>query len=489
MDKIEPDTNREALTADLSFKNSSNTLAKITLFGAAREVTGSCYLIETESARVLVDCGMFQGSKRLELLNRIPTALKKQKIDCVILSHGHLDHCGRLPLLCAEGFIGPIYATAASKDIAELILFDAAKIQRDDIERENRKRKRVGLEPLKALFTQKDVERVCRQFRLLDYDQWKEICPGVKVKLVEAGHILGSSSIQLNIYNKHESRTLIFSGDLGQWDAPIMKDPAQIDDADMVFLESTYGNREHRSIAETVEEFEELIKTAVKNKGKILIPTFAVGRTQQVLYHLGKMFRSGAIPRFPVYLDSPMAIAATDLYAKHRILMDEEAQGLAKSGQAIGNISDLKLCITPDESRALNSVSGPCIILAGAGMCNAGRILHHFRHNLELPDTVVIIVGYQTRGSLGRQLIEGAQRVKIFGETIHVNATVKSLGGFSAHGGQSDLLRWLAPMAKNGARIVLTHGEAHSITEFSQKIRSEFGLSPESPKLGDTLFI
>ena len=460
---------------------------RVTLFGAAREVTGSCYLLETKSSRILVDCGLFQGSRRVERHNHIPASLGSRLIDCVLLTHGHLDHCGRLPLLCKSGFRGIIYATPATIDIALLILHDAAKIQKDDTDRENRKRKRLGLELVEPLFTQRDVEQVARQFRPLNYNSWLEVVEDINIRFVDAGHILGSASIDMIVTTDDSSKRLVFSGDLGQYDVPIMRDPAYLESADMVFVESTYGDREHRSIEETVLEFERLIKTAVQNKGKILIPTFAVGRTQQILYYLAKMFRSGSLPEIPVYLDSPMAIAATDLYAKHSSLMDEEAKLLQGRGEFLDDLTSLRLSISPEESQALNNIPGPCIILAGAGMCNAGRILHHFRHNLDSADTVVIIVGYQTRGSIGRQMIEGASSVKIFGETVRVRATVKALGGFSAHGGRSDLLRWLQAMAGNAARIVITHGEPNSMIEFAHQIKEKFGSSSEMPRLGDVV--
>jgi metallo-beta-lactamase family protein len=459
----------------------------ITLYGAAEEVTGSCYLLETGAARLLIDCGMFQGSERLERQNRIPANILSRKLDAVLLTHGHLDHCGRLPLLAKEGYSGPIFATAGTTDIAGLILHDAAKIEEDDTERENKIRKRNRQKLIKPLFRGHDVEHVCRQFQSINYDEWLPIAEGVQARFVEAGHIMGSASIEVMVDQDGDTKRLVFSGDLGQWNAPILRDPARLDTADLVFMESTYGDRQHRSLADTVTEFEGLIKSAVENKGKILIPTFAVGRAQQILYHVAAMFRKKIVPPFPIYLDSPMAIAATELYAKNLKFMDEEAQDLEKNGQLDHDLATLKTCQTAIESKALNAVEGPCLILAGAGMCNAGRILHHLRHCLGTPENVVIIVGYQARGCLGRDLIEGAPTVKILGETVHVKATVKGLGGFSAHAGQSDLLKWLAPMAVQHPRVVLTHGESHSINELAYEISQRFGIECEKPKLEDVV--
>ncbi len=463
---------------------------QVTLLGAAYEVTGSAYLLETGRNRVLIDCGLFQGSQKLEKLNHIPALVKAEKLDAVLLTHGHLDHCGRLPLLLKAGYFGPVYASPGTIDIAKLILSDAARIQEDDCARENRKRSRLGLEAVKPLFSQKDVLRVFNQFKEIEYNKNIRVCESVEACFVEAGHILGSTSIILNLTDENQLRKkLVFSGDIGQWDTPIVKDPTIIREADWVFVESTYGNRDHRTLSETVEEFENLLLRASERKGKILIPTFAVGRTQQILYHLAEFFRKKVIDTIPVYLDSPMAAKATELYARHPELMDQEAYDLQESGQLRRDLRSLRTCIKPEESQALNSVEGPCIILAGSGMCNAGRILHHFRHNLSNENTVVIIVGYQARGSLGRMMLEGAKRVKIFSETIHVNAEVRGLGGFSAHAGQTDLLRWLSLMAEQNAQLILTHGESVQINEFARKIEERFSIRPLRPKLGDCLQI
>jgi metallo-beta-lactamase family protein len=462
----------------------------VTLLGAAKEVTGSCYLVETDSATVLVDCGLFQGPPRLEKLNKIPRALMSKHIDAVVLTHAHLDHCGRLPMLCNSGYRGPIYATRGTIDLASLILKDAARIQEDDCERENRKRKNLSVDKVRPLFTHKDVEKVALQFRELNYEHWLDVADGVKIRLVEAGHIMGSSCVDMLLGQNGGRRRLVFSGDLGQWDMPILRDPAKLETADLIFVESTYGNRDHRSLEDTIDEFQQLILSAVQDKGKILIPTFAVGRTQQLLFHLSEMVRAKKLESFPIYLDSPMAIEATRLYKSHPELMDKEAQQLFKEHPGLlDQLFGLKTCQTSDESKALNAVPGPCLIMAGAGMCDAGRILHHFRQNLPLRETVVIIVGYQSKGSLGRNLIEGYERVKIFGETVTVRATVKSLGGFSAHAGQKDLLRWLEPMTRHNRypRIILTHGEPNVMNEFAREIESRFEITPELPALGERI--
>lgn len=459
-------------------------MPQVTLYGAAHEVTGSCYLVETDSCRFLVDCGLFQGPRRLERLNSIPSSLQCKRLDAVFLTHGHLDHCGRLPMLYRSGFRGPIYATDGTIDISKLILRDAAKIQSDDARRETAKRIRMGEPPVEPLFTLSDVERVCTLFQPIEYDQSRELLPGVLTKFVEAGHLLGSASIILE-FTEADRQTVVFSGDLGQWDVPILRDPAVIESADVIFMESTYGDRDHRSLPDTINEFEQLIETTIANRGKILIPTFAVGRAQQVLYHLSQMFRQRKLPHFPIYLDSPMAIAATELYLKHVALMDEEASRLSRSGELKRSLHGLIACATAEESMALNAVEGPCLIMAGAGMCNAGRILHHLRHNLSDPGTVVLIVGFQPSGSLGRMLLEGASEVKIHGKLITVNATIKGLGGFSAHAGQAELIRWIRPMTASRPRVYLCHGENHPIACLTKEIASNFGIEANAPRLGE----
>ena len=371
---------------------------ELRFFGAAREVTGSCHQIDNGKSRILLDCGMFQGPRRLERLNRIPHGLEVNSIDAVILSHGHLDHCGRLPLLIKAGYRGPIYATEGSIDIASLILRDAAHIQENDVKRENRRRRRAGRKPIDPLYDSRDVEHVLQLFEPVDYDEWFDVTDGgdFRARMVEAGHILGSACVQVDVMEGGSSKPtrLVFSGDLGQYDVPIMRDPAVIEEADIVLMESTYGDRNHRPMEETVEEFRRILIDAVKKKGKVLIPAFAVGRTQQILYQIAAIFREGEVEPFPVYLDSPMGIAATEIYYKHEELMDEEARELRLSGELRRDLSTLVTCQTVEESQSLNDKSGPCVIMAGAGMCNAGRILHHLKHNLWMSETVVLMVGH-----------------------------------------------------------------------------------------------
>lgn len=460
----------------------------VTLYGAALEVTGSCYLLRTANSNVLIDCGLFQGSQRVERQNYVPQELGAADLTAVILTHGHLDHCGRLPLLVKSGFRGPIFATEGTIDITRLILTDAARIQQDDAERENRKRAKNRQRLVTPLFDEQDIQKVFRLFTPVALNSRQVINDQISFHLVDAGHILGSASVVIAAKNGDSTKRLVFSGDLGPSNAPILFDPSTVTAADAVFLESTYGDRDHKGLPDTLAEFEEIISTGITRGGKILIPTFAVGRAQQMLYHLANLFRTGKVPSAPIFLDSPMAIAATNLYLKHPEAMDQDA-GIFLNGSLDKVLPELKNIVTAEQSKSLNDFEGPCVILAGAGMCNAGRILHHLLRNLSAPETSVLIVGYQARGSLGRLLVEGAPKVKIFGETVPVRATVRGLGGFSAHAGQSELIKWLSSMVESQPLVFLSHGEPHPMSELASKIKQNFGITCRLPHARETLDI
>lgn len=461
----------------------------IRFYGAAGEVTGSAYLIETARARVLVDFGMFQGSESRETLNVIPDGLDPHRLDAVLLTHAHLDHTGRLPLLAKSGCKAPVYCTKATMALTALILRDSAKVQAQDIERINRKRRRADEPPIEPSFTAEDVETVLQQFKAVPYDEPVSIAPGVQARWVEAGHMLGSASVQLLFENGGRAVSAAFSGDLGPHGAPILKDAAGFERADIVVLESTYGDRDHRPLAKTVDEFQQIVQEAVQRNGKILVPTFAVGRTQLLIYLLAVMFRRKQIPKFPIYIDSPMAIEASRIYAQHVDLFDSEYHALDEQRPLTVDMDTVQATATAEQSKALNDVPGPCMILAGSGMCTAGRILHHFKQNLWRPETSVIIVGYQAVGTLGRMLVDGAKRVRIFGETIAVKARIHTLGGFSAHAGQSELLKWLEPLATTHPRVILTHGEAKGREPLAGRIRDQHGIQPHLPEYGDAIKI
>ncbi|MGA3014044.1 MAG: MBL fold metallo-hydrolase [Bacteroidales bacterium] len=460
---------------------------KITLFGAAGGVTGSAYYVETDSARILVDFGVFQGGKQAEIRNLRLPPINIGKLDAVVLTHAHLDHTGRLPLLTRNGYHNPVYATPATIDVTALILHDSAKVKKLDVAKANRMRSRSGQPHIQPMYSAEDVEDVLKLLAPIPYNEPFAIAQGISVRAVEAGHILGSVSFELTAVEQGKKKVVVFSGDVGPLGMAILKDPSPLPFADLVFLESTYGDRDHRSLKDTLTEGEGIIRQAIRDKGKILIPSFAVGRTQQLLYYLAAAFHRGDFPKFPVFLDSPMAIEATNIYMKHTELYDEEAMELQRSGELKADLSHVNMSTTPEESKALNDVEGPCMIIAGAGMCNAGRILHHLRHNLWMPETSVIIIGYQAEGTLGRRLVDGAKSVRIFGETIAVKAQVHLLGGLSAHAGQSDLLRWFNVVAGSRPKVVLSHGEDKGRIPLGEIISKRYGLTPVLPEYGQVI--
>jgi metallo-beta-lactamase family protein len=463
---------------------------KVTLLGAAGgEVTGSAYLLETTSANVLIDCGFFQGSRKSENYNRIPRKGAINKLDAVVLTHAHLDHTGRLPLLTKAEYRGPIYATTATFDLADLILRDCAYLHAADVQRENRRRSEKGQPWLDVLFSDKDVARLRPLYKHVKYDHPVEVAPGVMARWVEAGHIFGSASIELTIEEQGRRKVVLFSGDIGPRGAPLHKDPVPFKHADVVFMESTYGDRDHKSLTETAIQGREIIANAIEAKGKILVPAFAIGRTQLLLYLLAGAFKRKTLPTFPIYVDSPMAIEATTIYRRHIDLFDEEAMAMLKSGELHRHTRTVRACRSATESRALNKVPGPCLIMAGSGMCTGGRIMHHLRDNLPRPETTVLICGFQSRGSLGRALVDGKKVVTIQGQKIPVRASIQTMGGLSGHAGQSDLVRWFDSMASSRPRVILTHGEDKARQALRGIIADRHQLRAECPGLNEVIEI
>jgi len=457
-----------------------------TLGAAGGEVTGSCYLVQTKTARILVDCGLFQGGKRADVLNRPPVPLNCN-LDAVVITHGHLDHTGRLPLLAKAGFAGPVYATPATIEMASLILRDSAHIQLADAERVNRKRERAGEPPLEPLYTAAQAEAIIQCFKPVPYQQPVTVAPGIQAIWAEAGHMLGSASIQLAIDDEGKQKRVVFSGDLGPKGAPILRDYEPFHKADLVFLESTYGDHDHQPFGQTVDEFVGIVKDAVNTGGKILVPTFAVGRAQLLMLLLSQMFRKKQVRPFPIFLDSPMAIKATEIYTGHQELFDDEMLKYISQKPVRDDLKTLTMCATAEDSKKINDQPGPCLVMAGAGMCNAGRILHHLKANLWKPETHVVIVGYQGDGSLGRRLVDGERLVSIFGEKIMVKAQVHTLGGFSAHAGQTDLLAWFDVIAPSKPRVVLTHGENEPREILAGLIQKRYKLKPLLPDLNESV--
>jgi metallo-beta-lactamase family protein len=462
---------------------------KIRFHGATGDVTGSAYHVLTKHASVLVDCGLFQGDRETKAKNRNHQPLEGGRLDAVVLTHGHLDHIGRLPLLTKNGYDGPIYATKPTFELATLILRDSIGLQRGDLERENRKRFRMGLEPLEPLFTEDDVQSLRPLAKAIPYREVREIAPGISVRLLDAGHVVGSASVEMTVQENGTKKVVVFSGDLGPRGAPLMNDPHPFEKADVVIMESTYGDRNHRSLRDTAIEGRKTIAKAIEQKAKILVPVFAIGRTQLLLYLLAGAFKRGTLPAIPIYLDSPMAIEATKIYRAATELLDQEAKDMIKSGELRKHLATLKPCSSADDSRGLNDVKGPCLIMAGNGMCSGGRITHHIRHNVGRPGTAILIVGFQSPGTLGRQLVDGAKTVTMYGEKLPVKASIHTMGGFSAHADQKGLMEWFDSVAPSKPRLVITHGEEIARKTFAGLVKAKHGIKAELPKLNDAIQI
>jgi metallo-beta-lactamase family protein len=464
-------------------------MAKLTFLGAVDGVTGSAYLLETAGSKVLLDCGLYQGRREEELENEAPFQFDVQSLDCVVLSHAHLDHSGRLPKLCAEGFSAPIFMTKPTCDLLEVMLKDAASLQERDVEWENKRRRRSGKEELQPLYTLEDVETTLSQCVGFSYGQRMAVADNVDVCFRDAGHILGSAIVEVFVTEQGAQKKLVFSGDLGNSFAALLKDPEIVESADILLLESTYGDRDHRPMEEALEEFESIVEEASANGGNILIPSFAVGRTQEIIFRLGQLYQKGKLRQQAVYLDSPMAIAVTEIYHRYQNVYNaEDAQTIqrGKSSSLHSFLPILRYSTTTAESMALNRIESGAIFIAGSGMCTGGRIRHHFKHNLWKTNAHVIIVGFQSIGTPGRALVDGAKFFRIGGDKIAVRASIHTLGGFSAHASQSQLFSWLGHFRKPHPRLFLVHGESNAKLAF-QKYLSERGWAATVPGKGDAI--
>jgi metallo-beta-lactamase family protein len=464
-------------------------MASLTFLGAIRGVTGSNYLLETENARVLLDCGLIQGTHEEEELNRSPFPYDIKSLDAVVLSHAHLDHSGRLPKLVAEGYNNSIYMTRPTVELLEIMLNDAAGLDERDTEWENKKRRRAGKPEIEPLYTAEHVEQTLDICSGIAYGEKTKVAEGIEICFRDAGHILGSSIVEVFINEHGQQRKLVFSGDLGNSYSALLRDPAIVTEADTVLLESTYGDRDHQSLEATLDEFREIIRDASKNGGNILIPSFAVGRTQEIIFRLGEMYQDGELRHQAVYLDSPMAIATTEVYHRYQHVFnseDKEAIQETRHGSLHTFLPVLRYSKTTEESMALNRITEGAIIIAGSGMCNGGRIRHHLKHNLWRRKSHVVIVGYQAIGTTGRALVDGAKKLRIVGEEISVNARIHTLGGFSAHASQSQLIDWINNFKNAGPDVYLVHGDPEAKTVLYGKLKQS-GWNVQIPEHGEKI--
>ena len=481
---------------------------QLTFLGAAGEVTGSSFLLQTSRARVLLDFGLHQGGPGAEVANRRRLPADFARLDAVVLSHAHIDHCGRLPLLPRAGCRAPVWCTPATADLAGILLADSAHVQQQDAQRWGRKRgergrqarsrprRGHGADPTESaraalapgpLYEMPDVVSVLEQFRTLRYGKERQVADGVSLRLHDAGHILGSAIVDLRVQDGSRTLRLVFSGDVGGTHQPLLRDAVTPDGADVLLMESTYGDRNHRPPEQTREELLQVLVAAHASGGKVLVPAFAVGRTQQILYELGEFQRAGRLPRMPVFVDSPMAITTTELYRRHRELFDEEALALVERGETPLDFEGLSFCRTQAQSMELNDLRGPAVIIAASGMLNGGRIVHHLKHHAGTPAAHIVIVGYQARGTPGRALVDGAREIRLMGESLRVNATVHTLGGFSAHAGRDELLAWAAPLAPVAPRTFLVHGEDPARAALASRLFADLRLASASPGAGQSV--
>ena len=460
----------------------------IKILGAGKMVTGSCYSISTKEEKILIDCGMFQGGKDTERLNYEDFAFNPGEYDALILTHAHLDHCGRIPKLVKYGFRGKIFATDATRDLAFIIMMDSANIAKKDTEKENERRAREGLPPRKPLYNEIEVKAAMKMFEVVEYDEDVKITSNIIARFYDAGHILGASSVELRVKEGKKKTLISFSGDLGQKESVIVNNTEPILKSDYIFIESTYGDRLHPEIEEREKEFARIINDSYKKGGKLMIPSFAVERTQELLYCIGKFLKQGIIPKMEVYLDSPMAIKATEVFSKYSKYYNQDLLKSMKTQKDVFDFPGLVYTRTTDESKALNDIRRPCIIIAGNGMCSAGRIKHHIRNSISNKNNTLLFVGFQAEGTLGSWLKKGEKRVRLLGTEVNVNAKIESIDGFSAHADYKELIAWLKNFKPIPRGIFITHGEEAQALAFSKRIAKE-GFTSYVPSMNEEIEI
>jgi len=447
---------------------------KLNFLGAVQNVTGSRHLLQANGSKVLVDCGLYQ-ERHFKPRNWEPFEVPPNSIDAVLLTHAHLDHCGLLPKLVKEGFKGKIYGTSATGEIAQIILFDSAKIQEEDAEyklKRHKKEGRKGPFPVKPLYTTEDVEVCCPLFSPVKYKQPIQIADGLEATFFDAGHVLGSSIIQIKVNANSQERTILFSGDMGRPDRPIVQNAASFEQADYVLIESTYGDRVHEAQEDTKKKIADVINST-RPGGNIVIPSFALERSQELLYYINELMLENTIPRFKVFLDSPMASRITKVFQNHRELFDEEMTEHVRHNESPFKFPELTMTGTSDESKRINHIEETCIIIAGSGMCTGGRIKHHLVNNISNPINTIMFVGYQAEGTLGRLIINGKKEIRIHGQNHQVKARITRVNGFSAHADRNELFNWLSKLKEPPRKVFVVHGETKSAQAFGDFIREK----------------
>lgn len=469
---------------------------KISFLGGARTVTGSCFMVETANEKFLVDCGLFQGKAKEVLLNTDEFMFNVQDIDFVLLTHAHIDHSGKIPKLYNSGYSKPIYSTKQTYELCQIMLPDSGHIQELEVEWLNKKRKREGKHIVPPMYTAQEAIDCLKLFNPVDYDEFVQVSKNIKVRFLEAGHMLGSSMIEVYVNENGKEEKLIFTGDMGQDKQNIIRDREKVAKADYVIMESTYGARIHDERIDRAKRFLDIVIQTLEAGGNVIIPSFAVGRTQEILYEIFKYkilnkddeeysAKVERLLKVPVYVDSPLAVSATEIFKNNIELYDEEAKRYIDEGKIPLEFPGLKLTRSTDESKALNESDEQCIIISASGMCEAGRIKHHLKHNLWKENSTVIFVGYQAQGTLGRRIVDGAKNVKIFGEEIKVNARIEYIEGFSCHADQNDLLQFISEFEELPKNIFIVHGEYEQQEVLAQKIEEKFGIVPYIPEFGD----
>lgn len=468
----------------------------ITFLGATKTVTGSNFLVEGAGKKFLVDCGMYQGKAEEELENEAPFLYDVSSIDFMLLTHAHIDHSGRIPKLYNEGYRNPIYATKATCDLCSIMLPDSGHIQEMENEWKNKKRLRKGKQPIEPMYTAEEAMKCLEVFKPVNYDEIIDIDENIHVRFNDAGHMLGSSIIEVWIKEDGKETKIVFSGDLGNNDIPLLASPTMIEDADYLVMESTYGDRIHVGTENKAQVFLDIVSETIDNGGTVIIPSFAVGRTQEILYELDKIKEEKmkdekfakeyeTLMKVPVYVDSPLAISATEIFKKNTNLFDEETQAIIQSGDNPLEFPGLKFTKTADESKALNETNIPSIIISASGMCDVGRIKHHLKHNIWNPKSTILFVGYQAPGTLGRSIVDGAKKVKIFGEEFSVNARIEYIEGYSGHADQEWLLNFVYSFIKKPKHIFLVHGEPEGQLVLKDKIKESTQIPVTIPSYGE----